>query len=236
VPYGQYDVQSLGFSRNISAKAWAAVHNPGHGRLSIKMFAAASSRAGLDKDRRDDEPFSSLEDFKTALRAACLAVNLAMPWNHSVTAIEGFLHSTKYGFKYFHNARDHIRQLTAFVDLCFEENARRWNLRRPFLVNTDLTNEWNVFTAALGAAPSASNQRQQAKRPRSPAERRQSPQRPKWDDDSKVCFRYNEAYCRNPEMDCRDMKGDRLRHICSVRIGRNGARCGKRHPAKNHKF
>jgi len=105
VPYGQYDVQSLGFNRNLSAKGWAAIHNPGHGRLSIKLFATAASRAGIEKDRREDEPFADLEEFKTALRAASLAQSLVMPWNHSITAIEGFLHSTKYGFKYFRNGR-----------------------------------------------------------------------------------------------------------------------------------
>ena len=33
IPYGQYDTQNLGFSRNMTAKGWAALHNPGQGGL-----------------------------------------------------------------------------------------------------------------------------------------------------------------------------------------------------------
>ena len=97
IPYGQYDVQNLGFSRNLSAKAWAAVHNPGHGNLSIKLFATAASQAASSREQKEAEPFGDLEDFKTALRAASLAQTMVMPWNFSIAAIEGFLHSTKYG-------------------------------------------------------------------------------------------------------------------------------------------
>ena len=235
VPFAQYDVQNLGFSRNMSAKGWAALHNPGHGHLSVKMFATAAGRAASDRDRREEEPFSDLESFKTALRAASLAQTLVTPWNFSISAIEGFLHSTKYGFKFFRNQRDHLKHLTAFVDLCFEENARRWNLRKPFLVNTELTNEWNVFTASLMPPASAAFQHPGSKRGRSPGPRSRSPIRAKWaEGEDRTCSYFNRGSCRNREQECHDSAGVPLRHACSVRTGRNGEKCGRRHPAKFH--
>ncbi len=223
--YEQYDVQNLGFSRNLSAKAWAAVHNPGHGNLSINLFATAASQAASSREQKDTEPFGDLEDFKTALRAASLAQTMVMPWNFSIAAIEGFLHSTKYGFR---NQRDHIRQLTAFVDLCFTENSRRWNLRKPFLVNQDLTNKWNVFTAVLGAAPHPPSTRGSGKGGCLSVATGPSPLRPRWaEEEDSYCRRFNMGHCKFDERDCNDGRGRQPHHMCDVRVGYNGARWGK---------
>lgn len=236
VPYGQYDVQNLGFSRQMSAKGWAAIHNPGHGNLSIKLFSSAASRAASERTQRESDCFSDLEEFKTALRAASLAQSLATPWNFSIAAIEGFLHTTKYGFKFFKNQREHVRQLTAFVDWCFEENARRWNLRKPFLINTELTNEWNVFTATLSTSPAGQLQRQRGWRNNSPPMRSRSPLRGRWEGEEgdRTCSNFNRGSCRFRDLECMDRSGALRRHLCSVRVGRNGAKCGKKHPAKAH--
>jgi len=154
------------------------------------------------------------------------------PWNFSIAAIEGFLHTTKFGGRIFRSPRELVKQLSAFVDLCLEENARPGNLRKPFLGNTELTNEWNVFTAASGAAAGSAPGGQ--KRGRSP-NRNRSPQRRNWQpEEPRLCYRCNDGTCRSKE-DCIDSNGERLRHLRSVRSGKAGGRCAKRHPAKYHR-
>ena len=147
VPYGQYDTHNLGLGRNISNKAWAALHNPGSLNLSIKLFQPSTCFSKNSDFRREGDPFETLDDFKTALRAAGTAQQLVTPWNFSIAALEGFLHTTSFGYRFFKSQKEHVGQLTAFVDSCLTENGRRWTLRCPFLTNSDLTNKWNVFTA-----------------------------------------------------------------------------------------
>ena len=235
VPYGQYDAHNLGLGRNISSKAWAALHNPGSLNLSIKLFQPSSCFTRNSDAKRDGDNFDSLEDFKTALRAAGTAQQLVTPWNFSVAAIEGFLHTTSFGYKFFKSQKEHVTQLTAFVDSCFTENGRRWTLRRPFLTISDLTNEWNVFTSTKsgrydngGRTRDGSDRRKRGNTP--PARRAKFPA----PSDGDACWRFNEGICQNNDNNCKTRTGVRLRHICSARTGTNGDPCGKRHPAKYH--
>ena len=158
---------------------------------------------------------------------------MVTPWNFSIAAIEGFLHTTRYGFRFFRNQREHIKHLVAFVDLCLEENARRWNLRKPFMINTEITNEWNVFMASMGAA---NPHPRPLKRGGSPGFRNRSPLRARWggEEGDRTCSYYNRGSCKRRDLECQDASGNQMRHLCSVRVGRNGAKCGQRHPAKRH--
>ena len=190
VPYGQYDAHSLGLGRNISSKAWAALHNPGSLNLSIKLFQPSTCFTKNSDSRRDSDAFDSLDDFKTAQQ-------LVTPWNFSVAAIEGFLHTTSFGFKFFKSQKEHVTQLTAFVDSCLTENGRRWTLRRPFLTISNLTNEWNVFTATENSARYDNSNRGRDngdKRKRAfslPGKRPRFPQAAEGD----PCYRFNEVMC-----------------------------------------
>ena len=114
-----------------------------------------------------------------------------------MAAIEGFLHTTSFGFKFFKSQKEHVTQLTAFVDSCLTENGRRWTLRRPFLTISNLTNEWNVFTATKNSARYDNSNRGRDngdKRKRAfslPGKRPRFPQAAEGD----PCYRFNEVMC-----------------------------------------
>jgi len=187
--------------------------------LAIKLFTGGSGK--------DPE---GLDDFKAALSAARMGLHLVAHWNMNLTAIEGYLMATRFGFQSFKGQKEHVGSLcTAFVDSCFQENARRWTLRWPFLTFTDLANEWNVFTATrVSSAP-----------PRQPpaAKKRRSSSPGKWwfaqAADGDPCARFNEGRCTRARDACFAFNGAKLRHVCSVATG-GGRWCGKRHPATNH--
>ena len=153
-----------------------------------------------------------------------------------MAAIEGFLHTTSFGYKFFKSQKEHVTQLTPFVNSCFTENGRRWTLRRPFLTISDLTNEWNVFTSTKSGPRYDNGGRtrdgsDRSKRGNTPPARRAKFPAPS---DGDACWRYNEGICPNSDTSCKTRTGVKLKHICSVRIGTNDDPCGKWHPAKYH--
>jgi hypothetical protein len=80
----------------------------------------------------------SLEDYKNALRTLSKAMHLALPWNHSVNAIEGFMHATNFCTKQLGSFSTCPHLLTTFTDHVLNANSKRWVNKQEFLGAADL--------------------------------------------------------------------------------------------------
>jgi hypothetical protein len=102
-----YDLESLGLDGCVTTKGWQLIHDPANPGLKLKFFSSANVGSSSLNTKRltlaDGESaidvsdnlreILSLEDYKNALRTLSKAMHLALPWNHSVNAIEGFMHA-----------------------------------------------------------------------------------------------------------------------------------------------
>jgi hypothetical protein len=229
-PVAQYDTKSLGLGHRISAKAWAVLHDQGSTEINIGLFTAAATTApGTEFSGRSCFPPEDLQDLKDAVSLARAALFLVYNWNPALTILQLFLEQIRYGYKAFTNSKDHVTQLTSFINQVLMENARSWQLGQPCMTADDLATAWITFTAgriasATGAATTTTTSKSDGKKQAGG----------KWEKlaDGALCGRYNEGYCRNRDDACLT-KGFRLRHVCSY-VKSNGKRCEGRHPEIKH--
>jgi hypothetical protein len=234
-PYAHYDLQGLGVTHILTAKTWEILHDPGSPEISIKLFFQAQATSSDDNSYLTAQA-EGLDAFKMALSVARVAQQLIMPWNLSITALQFFLESTKFGFKFFSSQKEHVTKLTDFADLVLKANARNWQLGKPFLGAVELAQYWAMFTAGC----SASNNRSQPffnnkKRGRSPSPKKDSKSDRPWfkPKNGDFCIRFNEGRCMRPDNAC-TYRGIKLLHKCSHKSS-SGRTCGRDHPSKYHK-
>jgi len=235
--YAHYDVKTVGLGNRVSSKAWACLHDPGSVDLSINLFMNAS--AGPIKN--GDSVPEGLENFKLALSVARTAQQMVTPWNFSITTIQLFLETTKFGQRQFTNQKEHVGQLAAFVNDSLLTNAKNWQLGQPFMDVAALTTQWAVITAGRPAAATAAAgggrfQHWSEKRKRSPSpQKKQQGYKAGGDGGGRsgVCIRYNEERCPNSSDNC-SYKGAKLRHVCNVSLP-GGKRCERRHTRLQHR-
>jgi hypothetical protein len=103
-----YDARGLGLGYLVSAKAWAAVHDPGCTDINLGMFTHASGGAG-NSDSNAKFKCEDLDKFKQTLSHARAVQQLDTPWIYSITAIHLYLENIKWGYRHFSNQRPHQR-------------------------------------------------------------------------------------------------------------------------------
>jgi hypothetical protein len=69
----------------------------------------------------------------------------------------------------FSNQKDHVTQLTSFINQVLIENARSWQLGQPCMTADDLATAWITFTASriapsTGAATATTTSKSDGKR------------------------------------------------------------------------
>jgi hypothetical protein len=241
-PVAQYDTKSVGIGHRVTAKAWTVTHDQGNTEINIGLFTAAASIAPGSDSGRHCAPPEDLDDLKNAVSLARAALWLAAPWNPALMILQIFLERIKYGYRSFSNSKDHVSQVTNFINQVLVENARSWQLGQPCMTADDLASSWVTFTAgrashnpaavvAAGPAPVSEN-KTDAKTVKDGAKNSQKEERWETLKDGALCGRYNEGHCRNRHDNCM-ARGFKLRHLCSHRRS-NGERCRERHPAFNH--
>ncbi len=160
---GSYDMTSAGLAGHVSAKGWAELHNMASGKLSIRMFSINSCGTRVSgKKTGDEEDPMDVGEFKLALRAMRTAFQLALPWNHSVLALEGFFHQNNFCSSDLANVEKRAFFLVKFTDYVLGQNADRWRDSEPFLTAGDLKAAWSSF---FGSQPHASLKGQGQKKP-----------------------------------------------------------------------
>jgi len=233
--YAHYDVKTVGLGNRVSSKAWAYLHDPGSVDLTINLFMPSATAVGAT---RGNQEYEGLDSFKMALSVARVAQQMVTPWNFSITTIQLFLETTKFGQRQFNNQKDHVTQLTAFVNDSLLTNAKNWQLGQPFMDVAALTSQWAVLTASRPAGGGQGTGKFQPwgeKRKRSPSPQRKQQNRAGGEGAARtgVCFRYNEDRCTNSADNC-SYRGVKLRHVCNKSMP-GGKRCERNHPRGQHR-
>ncbi len=222
----------------MTAKAWAVTHDQGNTEINIGLFtAAASIPPGSDSGRHCSPP-EDLDDLKNAVSLARAALWLAAPWNPALMILQLFLERIKYGYRSFSNSKEHVSQVTNFINQVLVENARSWQRGQPCMTADDLASIWVTFTAgraphnpaATIAASSYSFNDNKTDDKTIEEGGKDSQREHRWETlkEGALCGRYNEDHCRNRHDNC-VARGFKLRHLCSYHRS-NGARC----PAIHH--
>ena len=160
-PVANYDLASVGLSGYVTTRGWVEIHNPGSSSMALKLFSmanvnnkvAATRRISLANNEDTLEVGDSLkevcdlQEFQRALRAAREAMAFALPWNHSVAALEGFLASSNFLAKPLGGKTNRVSILTNFVDHVFALNGDRWRNKQGFLTVLELSSLWSIWAA-----------------------------------------------------------------------------------------
>ncbi len=164
-PVSRYDIDALGLGGHINTYVWAALTNPGSKDLSIGMMAPEALRAARGTEDRDSHhpkrAFSSVDALRTALSALRAALHCIHPWNFSLTALEFFLTTIRFGTLDLPDHPNRLSIVTEFIDDVLLYNAEAWDDARPFLQFADLSTRWlhhllphRSSTPSPAAAPS----------------------------------------------------------------------------------
>jgi hypothetical protein len=261
-----YDLESLGLDGCVTTKGWQLIHDPANPGLKLKYFSSVNVGSSslntkrltlTDGDSAIDVSDSlreilSLEDFKNALRTLSKAMHLALPWNHSINAIEGFMQATNFCAKELNSYSNRPHLLAVFTDHILNANSKRWVNKQEFLGAADLRpfyDQWagsrslNVLSAR--ASDSVGTDDNQT-RNKSSQQRRKGPYKDfqhsggKENADRKepeICRRYNAGTCPNSHRDCtsgHNGTGVKLLHLCSFE-DRRGRVCRGKHAKPEHR-
>ena len=96
-----------------------------------------------------------LAEFKLALRAMRTAFHLAIPWNLSILALEGFFFQSNFCSTDLSNTEKKEWYLTRFTDYVLEQNSDRWRDTEPFLMAGELKSLWAAFFSSQPKASSS---------------------------------------------------------------------------------
>ena len=187
-----------------------------------------------------------MADFQTALRAVSKAASFAIPWNHSFSALEGFLHASNFCAAELANRPNRAALLTAFVNHVFGINAKKWSSGMVFLGADDLRSCWLAFFGTRSASvltASGSGHRSgsgsgngsgfgSGSGSGNGSGKRQFGRGFQMDN---LCRRYNAGNCPDQKESRCLVPGTtiRLDHLCNKRDANNVA-CKRAHPAQNH--
>lgn len=234
-----YDLDSVGCGGSVTAKGWQELHNPSSSNLTLKLFHISNVTSGnlgsrkvsladgdsglnLGDNLKDIHEMAELKNALTTLREAMAA---ALPWNKSISAIQGFLNTSSYCAKDLASRPNRAAILTSFVNYALSRNALNWQNKQGFLTTNELLHVWATW---FGQQPASSIGVPDAvQRDRKPESK---PQKPKDD----LCRRYNgQQGCPTVGKECKTFYGTRLRHLCNKKLA-SGAFCALEHPRKDH--
>ena len=267
-PVANYDLASVGLSGYVTTRGWVEIHNPGSSSMALKLFSmanvnnkvAATRRISLANNEDTLEVGDSLkevcdlQEFQRALRAAREAMAFALPWNHSVAALEGFLASSNFLAKPLGGKTNRVSILTNFVDHVFALNGDRWRNKQGFLTVLELSSLWSIWAAGRveadkeNSAPGNPHPKGQgnksSKSSKGPSQggkqaaSQSQPPRPKpagsINQAPDLCRRYNFGICPNPDNNCLTAAGVKLKHICNHLDPVTSAKCTQAHIRIRH--
>jgi hypothetical protein len=142
-----YDMATVGLGSCATNHSWTELHGPASTSVSLKIILSSNIGPTTTGTKRltlaDGEAVINagehlkeiihMEEFKHAIRALGRAVAMALLWNCSIDAIEGWLHNSNYGLADLNGCPDRVLPLVDFVNYVFCLNANAWQHREPFL-------------------------------------------------------------------------------------------------------
>ncbi len=149
----------------MSTKGCYFLHDPGSPHLTIKYFLASnfnitvksithSSSAELSTLSVEDqlaEP-SSFAELQQALISATLAQHIITPWNYSISALLGFMSSSRFCQASYQTGwnTERVTMLRRFIDRVFTVNASHWRSKLPFLTASEIGMLWQNWVLQIG--------------------------------------------------------------------------------------
>ncbi len=235
---GGYDMDAVGCGGAVSPKGWLELHNPASTSLCLRQFHISNVSGGsmsvkkLSLSSNDESlllgesarEIMDMEEFRSAMTTLREAMSMVLPWNKSVSAIQGFLNISNYCKKDLDGRQNRAALLTSFVNYVLGRNALNWQNKQPFLATNDLLHVWATW---FGQQP-ASSISTSKKEPKDSKKREEKDR-----DKNDLCRRYNIGSCPTMGKECRTFYGLRLRHLCNARLS-NGQLCEKDHPRIKH--
>lgn len=221
-PLGAYDLDAVGCGGSVAPKGWLEIHNPGSTQLNIRMFHmpnVANRVYGKEVESGDSlKDVVDMEELRRAVFTLREAMAQALPWNHSVAAIQGFLHVSNYCKKDLDTKPNRAAILSSFINYVLGRNALNWQNSQPFITTSEMVHVWSTWFG---------------QQPISTLGRRQGPKQPNKEKND-LCRRYNEGACTTTGSTCKTYYGKVLRHLCNA-VKADGKLCELPHPKKDHK-
>ena len=195
----------------------------------FNINSASPSGGSKKNSSENEEEMLDLAEFKLALRAMRTAFHLAIPWNLSILALEGFFFQSNFCSTDLSNTEKKGWYLTRFTDYVLEQNSDRWRDAEPFLTAGELKSSWAAF---FGSQPKASSSQPKPKKS-GKKEQKNTPRNTAWG--LGICFMWNIGQCVKPAGCCKSKKGTDLKHICNqvADPAKPLEVCGKEHMGKN---
>jgi hypothetical protein len=167
-PLSTYDMGAAGLQGCVTAKGWHELGNPGSMSLCLKQFSPTNIGSSSGYSKRfsladgetainvgdDLKEIADMESFDLAMRALCHAARMAMHWNYSFAALDGFLRSSKYGQVELAGCTNKVAELVNFVNHVLGLNAQNWIAKEPFLSAPDLKGEFAMWVQSRPSIPS----------------------------------------------------------------------------------
>ncbi len=159
VPLSSYDMATVGLGGCVTNCGWTKLHNPALTSLSLKMFSSTNmgtATAGMKRLTLADgeaainvgkhlREIVHMEEFKHAIRAAGRAMSMALTWNRSIDALDGWLHNSNYAFADLNGRPDQVSLLVNFTNYVFSPNTNAWQQWERFLRTGDIKMLWGEW-------------------------------------------------------------------------------------------
>ncbi len=236
---GNYDMDSIGCGGSVTSKGWKEIHDPSSQELKIKLFYLPNMASNCLPSRRiqlegEDSlhlsdslrEIADLDGFKGALNTLREAMQSALPWNRSISAICGFMVNTDYLREDLQGHQRRAQILAEFTDYILGRNALNWENKQAFVSSDEMAHIWANWKGKRSALFVSKEK----------TEKKATQQKPRVNDKVRdICKRYNAGVCpKQTDTDCKTFFGSKLRHVCNKFLI-NGGICEKNHPRKDHK-
>ena len=153
---GNYDMDSIGCGGSVTPRGWNEIHNPGSQELKIRLFYlpnVANSSLSAKKVQLDNgedslsigeslKEIADLDGFKGALNTLREAMQTALPWNRSISAISGFMVNTDYLREDLMGNIRRAQILAEFTDYILGRNALNWENGQSFVTSDEMAHIW----------------------------------------------------------------------------------------------
>ena len=99
---GNYDLDAVGCGGCVTPKGWLELHNPASQDLKLKLFHMPNMGGSSSASKKQDGEFNTdslkeigdLDSFRIALNTTREAMDSALPWNRSISALVGLMLNT----------------------------------------------------------------------------------------------------------------------------------------------
>jgi hypothetical protein len=165
-PLSNYNLTCMGLGGCVTMRGFKEMANPASPHNTLKLYSSSNMSSSTGATRRltladgnssvnigeNLKEISDLNELKLAVRAMCRAAQLILPWNASYNAIDGFLHTTNYGYADLNGRSNRAQILTEFINYILGLNAAAWVQKEDFHTSGEIKTLWTEW---FGSRPAS---------------------------------------------------------------------------------